>query len=237
MTDTLMPPDALVTVHAIAGATALLAPLPALLFKKGGLIHRLAGLLYVAAMLVLAVTAVPMSFFQWNSILLVILFLSCYMTLGAVMDVRRRRAKELARSPLRRKLAAVQILATGAITTLSLVWDPLSTALITAAFMYVSTVLATRDFTQAGLTRKVSEREWKGWHMLRMLGSYTLTVTVYSILNFESLDMVWRILLPILTGSALTTLCMFFYLRGTKSDAASETVPGTDGAKEKDGAK
>lgn len=225
MTETVMPPDALVAVHAIAGAVALLAPLPALLFKKGGLLHRLAGLTYVAAMLVLAVTAVPMSFFQWDAILLVILFLSCYMTLGAMLEVRARRAnKEPVRSPLRRWLAAGLIAATGTVTTMSLVWDNLSTSLLTAGFMYVATVLATRDFTQANLTREVSLREWKGWHMLRMLGSYTLTFTVYSILNFESLDMVWRIVLPVLGGSAFTALAMWFYLRGTKPATAEDTT-------------
>lgn len=232
MIETVMPPDTLVAVHAAAGAAALLAPVPALLFKKGGRIHRFAGFCYVAAMLVLAVTAVPMSFYQWNSVLLVILFLSSYMTLGAVLEVRARRANNHGRSPLRRWLAAGLFLATGAVTTLSLVWDSLSTALITAGFMYVSTVLATRDFTQSGLSREVSVREWKGWHMVRMLGSYTLTFTVYSILNFESLDMVWRILLPVLSGSALTALSMCFYLRGTKTAATADTTDAPkDGAK------
>lgn len=219
--DTIAPPDALIALHAGAGLLAMLAPLVAILTPKplsakgipqpGKWLHRGSGLLYVLAMLVLSVTAIPLAFYQWNSILLVILFLSFYLTASAVLEVR------LPGTSWPKDALAVGLLAgAGVVTIMSLATDELAISILTTVFALVAAVLSVCDLARIFRSPAIGVRGWLVSHMVRMLASFTLTVTVYSILNFEAVAMVWRCVLPIAAGGLLSTALMSFYLRSAR---------------------
>ncbi len=217
--DAIAPPDSLIAIHATAGLIAMLAPLVAILTPKplisqgfpspGRYLHRGAGLIYVLAMLVLSATAVPLAFYQWNSILLIVLFLSFYLTLSAMLQIRFPEARRL------RASAAILLDASaGLVLAFSLFADALPTSLLTTAFSIAAMALGTRDFLSIVVRKeRFYPRGWLVSHMARMLASFTLTVTVYSILNFEAVDMLWRCVLPIAAGGLLSAALMKYYLR------------------------
>lgn len=217
--DAINPPESLIFVHAIAGLLAMLAPVVAILAPKplkagsiptgGRWPHRIAGLVYVLAMLILSVTAVPLAFYQWNSVLLIILFLSFYLTLSAVCEIRFPAATRM-----RTVMAAGLTCASVAVAAFSLRLDDLTTSAVTLAFSAAAVGLSLRDLF--GKSARSSVRSWLASHMMRMLASFTLTVTVYSILNFESVTLIWRCVLPIAAGGLLSGALMTYYLRSGK---------------------
>lgn len=79
----------LLSTHIIAGALAVILGFTALFVKKGGSVHRRAGMLFVYAMLVMGVTASILEFFRSAAITnLVAAILSLYFVGTALTTVR-----------------------------------------------------------------------------------------------------------------------------------------------------
>jgi hypothetical protein len=218
-------PEYLILVHALSGLVAMLAPVVALLTRKplsvqgvpvsGRLTHRISGFVYVLAMLVLSTTAVPLAFYQWNSILLIILFLSFYLTATAVWEVRMRRSGFNSPGLAGMCFSVLLVLLGVAVTGLSFYVDETGVFLLTSSFFAGSVWIAVSDFISALPASSAVRRGTAAWlrsHMMRMLASFTLTVTVYSILNFEAVTLFWRCVLPIAAGATLSALLMRRYL-------------------------
>lgn len=195
-------PAWLLILHAGSGVVALFIAMGAIATTKGGYWHRFWGRIYVAAMTVLCVTAVPMSFYQWNGLLLVILALSLYLTLTGWAVLRRKESSLRSATPY----VAAAMLSVGCLATMfgSYLLDSPEAMVVTWLFCVAGLAVAVWDARRSRMTVRPRNRTLH--HMARMLLAYTLTVTVYSILNFEAVSMPVRCLVPILSGTIITVL-------------------------------
>ena len=81
----------LLPIHIIAGSVALIAAFLALLVAKGKKIHILAGRAYFLGMVVIFLTAIPMSIIKNNIFLFFIAIFSFYMAFSGIRFARNRR--------------------------------------------------------------------------------------------------------------------------------------------------
>ena len=80
--------QAILLVHIAAGTLSVFAGATALIFRKGGRVHRAAGIVFVAAMTVMALTAAFVGMKEISNI--VAGTLAIYFVLTALMTVRRK---------------------------------------------------------------------------------------------------------------------------------------------------
>lgn len=201
----------LVLVHALCGMVALFVPIAALLAHKGGKLHKFSGRTYLIAMFTLSVTAIPLSFFQWNSVLLIILFLSFYLTASGYRLVQQHRSKEQTPRAFDSAARITLTMAALLVAAISCGYDELSTAVLTGMFATAS--IAVSAFDRKNSQRLANSKQWLISHMSRMLAAYTLTITVYSILNFEFMSLAMRCFCPIFAGGLASLLYVRYHWR------------------------
>jgi len=76
------------TAHLLGGVLALIAGILALAAEKGGALHRGSGLVFVAAMVVMAVTGAALAAFVPERLLVVAAGLTLYLVVTALLTVR-----------------------------------------------------------------------------------------------------------------------------------------------------
>ncbi|MGB1276726.1 MAG: DUF2306 domain-containing protein, partial [Nannocystaceae bacterium] len=81
----------LYTLHIVAGGLALASGLVALISKKGRTLHRLAGRLFVIAMITIAISATVLALVRPNNFLLFLGLFSAYLALSGRLALTRKR--------------------------------------------------------------------------------------------------------------------------------------------------
>jgi len=192
---------AIITLHILAGVTALLVAPVAMIVHKGGPAHRRWGKVYFWAMFAICVSAVGMLFFRFNPFLAGVTAMSFYSALTGYRVIYRKRALAGA-APLFDRVAAWLALAAG---TGLIGWgvnallNPqpgfgLTFAilpLVFGLFVFNQGVVDLRLFRQPAADR----RWWWYYHMERMLGAYIATLTAFLVQTvtprLPAFDLVW----------------------------------------------
>ncbi|GAB2943084.1 hypothetical protein GCM10027048_04590 [Hymenobacter coalescens] len=174
-----LPVRLLLLVHIAAGTTALLAGLVPMLGRKGGSAHVLAGRLYTACMVLVALTAVGLCLLQplrFSRLFLAgVAVLSFYLSFTGWRAARRRSLH----LPLPDRLLAVAALLTGLLMVgAGLVLG----ALLLGFFGLLLCVFAGLD-TWRLLRPQSTQGAWLLRHLTRMGGSYISAVTAFVVVN------------------------------------------------------
>lgn len=185
----------LLILHVLAGVTALFGGPVAMLTKKGGKAHRLAGKTYFWAMLVIFVTAIGVLFYRVNVFLLVISIFSFYNALTGYRVLFRKRPERQPAAPLDWFAAVVMLLSgagfmlwgIGVLTGMTTIGVPAHASIrgLPAAFPYLALVFGAFSVQMSAhdirlfRTPDTTRNAWWFYHMLRMLGGYIATVTAF----------------------------------------------------------
>lgn len=86
--------DPVVLIHIVAGTIAVLAGGTALAVKKGGALHRRAGVVYFWSMLAMAAAALGLSLLKWQPITLIAAVFTSYLVITSWAVVKRRGQKQ-----------------------------------------------------------------------------------------------------------------------------------------------
>lgn len=223
------PPTALLAVHAVAGAIALLAGVLAAIWPKPGcaglsrlgkfldrasFLHVWLGRAYLVAIAVLCVTGVPMLAYQPSYGMVGLMLLSLYLAYTGWHNMGRVRSTAGERAilvPIVIALFGIIVACCASYHGQHANGDGQVQLAILWASVFTVLMLATAD-TSPSLRNKPEGYESRGAfqaalvssHIWRMLMSVALTVTVYSVLNMEFLPVAARWLwAPVLTVAAL----------------------------------
>lgn len=197
--------DILLWGHVLAGLVALGAGLAAALTAKGRRRHTTAGKLYVASMVVVVVTAVPLAIWIEDWFLLAIAVFSGYLVFGGYRVIRRHRARLEAPSPVDYAghgtmivVGGVMVAAGGwqTVTGAPGAWPALAVfGAIGAGFG----VAVLGQFRSPPAERPA----WITWHIGFMGGAYIATVTATVTVNLGMVPPLVRWLGPTVVGVPL----------------------------------
>lgn len=195
-------------LHIIGGTGSLLAGLVAMLTKKGGKAHRLAGKIYFGGMSTVFVTALVLSLGHHRDFLLMVAFFSYYLT------VRGYRILSLKKLYIGQKPALLDwviIIVSGMFILALLGWGVLAlmqgasmgiVALVFGGLGASFLVADVRSFFQAP---KEKMHWWYG-HISSMGGSYISAVTAFVVVNIQLPQHQWVLwVLPGVIGGVLIT--------------------------------
>ncbi len=197
--------DAILTLHILAGFTALATAGLALGTTKGGLAHRRAGQGYVIAMLVVTLTTFPLVYVWPNLFLLVIAIFSFYLVLtgwraGVLRDGRPRMGDHLAGGVM--ALTGVVMLGLGATGLQGGGAQPI-TLMVFGAIGLTLALSDWRDWAKGPITGKPRIAR----HLTRMMAGSIATVTATLAVNVTFLPqlVIW------LGPTALITPVIFWW--------------------------
>lgn len=190
---------AVLSLHVLAGVVALLAGLGAIVTQKGRARHNTAGKTYVAAMVVVVVTAVPLAVWVESPFLLAIAVFSGYLVVAGYRIIRRRRrriegptgADYLLQGAM--LAAGTAMVAAGGLGTVDL--GP-----VLVVFGVIGIVLAVRELWTL---RGRSDTPWIDRHIAFMGGGYIATVTATVTVNLTMVPPLARWLGPTAVGVPL----------------------------------
>lgn len=203
--------DGTFAVHILAGVVALLAGVGAIVTRKGGQRHNQAGKVYVGAMAIVVVTAVPLAVRVENWFLLAIAVFSGYLVFAGYRVVMRRRAR-LQWATLLDWVGHGTMLVVGAVMVGAGGWQIATgspgLAPVLVVFGLIGLGLAARSVVQ--FRQPPDERlQWFETHVPFMGGAYIATVTAAVTVNLTMLPPLTRWLGPTLVGVPL----IFYALR------------------------
>lgn len=215
---------AIITLHILAGITALLVAPVAMIVHKGGTAHRRWGKVYFWAMFAICLSAVGMLFFRFNPFLAGVTALSFYSALTGYRVLYRKRALAGA-APIFDRMAAWLALAAGMGLTgwgiNALINPPAGFGL---TFAILPLVFGIFVFNQGLVdlrlfrTPPVDRQWWWYYHMERMLGAYIATLTAFLVQTvtprLPAFDLVWIVwVAPGVIGGVLIGVWIKHYRR------------------------
>lgn len=188
-------------VHVLAGVAALLAGLAAMVTLKGGPRHNRAGRLYVASMVAVVVTSVPLAVRIRSWFLLAIAVFSGYLVAAGYRVVRRRRAGLTDPTGSDDVLHGAMVVAATAMVvagaTGAVMLGP-----VLVVFGLIGGGLALQELR--ALRRPAAERSpWFSRHIAFMGGGYIATVTATVTVNLTMVPALARWLGPTVIGIPL----------------------------------
>jgi len=190
---------AVLAVHVVAGAAALLAGLAAIVTRKGRTRHNTAGKSYVAAMGVVVVTAIPLAVWVESWFLLAIAVFSGYLVFSGYQIIRRRRNRVAGPAGMEYLLQGSMVVAGTAMVGAGVLGiTELGPVLV--VFGVIGIVLAVREVRTlwgSGGT------PWIDRHIAYMGGGYIATVTATITVNLGMLPPLARWLGPTAVGVPL----------------------------------
>lgn len=227
----------LLTIHIIAGFTALAAGFVALVTQKGNRWHIRSGRIYFWSMIAIAVTAVFLSVVRPNVFLLFISLFSFYLTWSGYKAIRWKNNPLPGGIHIFNKLLVPLLFLTGIIMAgLSLasmsgiVRHSLlqQTSIILLVFGIIFAVFTGRDLARniGWLTR--SKFQWMFDHIQGMLAAYIATFTAFLVVNATFLPMVIVWLTPTVIGTPLIA----YWVRKYKQKF-NQSGPSTEHSKKK----
>ncbi len=194
--------------HIMGGVTALGTAIGALVAAKGKAWHSYFGRAFVTGMLIVFLTAVPMTFLQPNLFLFLVAIFSFYLVLTGWLRARNRSGVPTAADWIASTVMILTALAMGG-RGLFLLYtgDSLGTVLLT--FAGIGGVFALRDL------HFLRSKQYRGVvriadHLSRMLGGTIAAVTAFSVVNF-TFDPTWVVWLT--PTIILTPLIVYWNVR------------------------
>lgn len=165
-------------LHIIAGFTALLTGTAILFIRKGGNVHRRAGLVFFIALIAVSFSAFLLSVIRPNAFLFMIGAFTLYQGLSGYRAVKVRL----------RHTGAWDLLITllGAANAVTMLVSGQSVLMV---FGGISVPLVIGDVRVYALTlrhKPVPKLTWLQRHIGHMMGSYIATVTAFLVVNFAS---------------------------------------------------
>ena len=197
--------DLVLGVHVVAGVVALSAGIGAIVTRKGGERHNVAGLAYVLAMVVVVVTAAPLAIWTANWFLLAITVFSGYLVFGGYRAIGRRRAGLTAPTAVDYTGHGSMVVVGGVMVGVG-GWQTVSAspglAPALAAFGGIGAGFAVATLLQ--FRRPPADRPpWIRWHVGFMGGAYIATVTAAITVNLTMVPPLVRWLGPTVVGVPL----------------------------------
>jgi uncharacterized membrane protein len=209
--------QALRILHIGAGMTAFFVAPVALLARKGGRMHARWGKVFFWGMVVVAASAVPMTFLRPNVFLFLVAVFSFHLSWSGYRAVKRRRAPDPARAARTDLVvAAGMVLFYGALAG----WGVyLFMGQSHHPFGYVSLAFAGIGLRFSGVeiyhhfNPRGDRMAWWYDHMQGMAGSYIAAVSAFSAVNFSFMPDALRWLWPTLLGAPLLAYWKRYYQR------------------------
>lgn len=193
----------LLGLHVLGGGVALLAgPVP-MLARKGGRLHRRAGLVFGVAMGCSALSAFVLALMVQSYLLLTIAVLTAFLIFCGMRAASFRRGGRPARTDA---LACLSMAGFG----IWLLWRSASALDVTGLFFGVgSLVLAGRQWKLQHAARP----DWLLAHIAGMGGAYVATVTAFLVVNVGFLPRPVTFIVPTIAGTLLITWASIRYAR------------------------
>jgi hypothetical protein len=211
-------------IHVAGGTAALVSGLIAMLTRKGGTAHTRAGKVYFWGMTAVFVSAVSLSLAENSIFLLLVGFLSYYLT------VRGYRALYLKNLPAGQKPTAIDwlITAVAGLFILELTgWgiflliQGFTMGVVAIAFAGIGGWFLRKDILQ--FVRPPQEKmHWWYSHISSMGGSYVSATTAFIVTNIQLPQYQWVLwLLPSVIGTVLITRTIRYYKARFNKPAAA----------------
>lgn len=201
--------NTILIAHITAGFVALASGPFAMFSRKGGRLHRRAGIVYVWAMVFVAVSAVALAVYRPNMFLLGIAVLSFYLTFAGYRALFHKRLQQgVGVTWLDWSVSVMTLLFGAGLIVYGLIGE---FSLLPIVFGVLTVVLVSREFRKyAG---HVEPGGWFFAHIIGMLSAYIATVTAFAVTNVTFLPetLVW--LLPTVIGSVGINLTITYYQR------------------------
>lgn len=221
-------PPWLAVLHAAAGFLALGAAALAILARKAGPLHRLAGRVYVLAMTVVFASATMLAIDRGDLTLLAIAIFSYYLVLSGyrALYVNRREAGfdfRFRAGALDKGAAQFTLIASSAMLAYGATqWaaEPRAPALV--LFGAIGAVLTLLDLRRFRRTVP-GGNGWLFAHMTRMLAGTIAAVTAFLVQNAGALPPLLRWIGPTVVGSALIGLLVAYWRRRLAGGLPPET--------------
>lgn len=195
-------------LHITGGTVSLLAGLAAMLSKKGGRLHRLAGKIYFGGMTAVFVTALALSLGHHHNFLLMVTFFSYYLT---VRGYRILFLKKLNQGQKPRLLDWLITGVAGIFMLFLFTWGTwvllqgVSMGIVAIVFGGIGTAFLIRDVKRFFSPPKEKMHWWYG-HISSMGGSYISAVTAFIVVNIQLPQHQWILwVLPAAIGGTLIT--------------------------------
>lgn len=185
----------LLGLHVLGGSVALLVgPIP-MLARKGGSLHRKAGLVFCIALGCGSVSAFVLAIAVHNDLLLTIAVLTAFLILSGMRAVRFKRG---ANPSWMDEVAHLSLACFGG----WLLWRSVSPLDVTGLFFGVgSLALAGRQWQ----LQHTSRPDWLLAHIAGMGGAYLATVTAFLVVNFSFLPKPITFIVPTVIGTVFIT--------------------------------
>ena len=187
--------ELLLGLHVLGGSIALLVgPVP-MLARKGGVLHRRAGLVFSGAMGCSAASAFLLALIVHSTLLLTIAVLTAFLIFTGLRAASFRRGR---RPRILDGMSCLLMTGFG----FWLLWRSASVPDVTGLFFGVGgLVLAGRQWR----LQRVSRPDWLLAHIAGMGGAYVATVTAFLVVNIGFLPKPVTFIVPTIIGTLLIT--------------------------------
>ncbi len=195
----------LIYIHAILGGIALLAGAMALVFKKGGRLHKNNGRIFFYAMLVSALVSLIVAVLpnHQNPFLFSIGLFSTYFLLSGYRGLRFREKNVVLRMD---KVISSTVIFVGAAMVLVPIIVNYSIDIVLLVFGFAAVVFGIRDLKMFN-DRERLYRQWLKIHLGKMTGAYIAAVSAFLVVN-DFLPGLLNWFLPTILGSVYITYWM-----------------------------
>ena len=187
-------------LHIAGGGIALLSGPVAITARKGGRLHRRAGLTFAAAMGAATLIGFPLSLIIGNALLLMISVFTFFLIQCGVLAIRRRRARRATQpadyaAPLLTAAFSVGLFAYG----LPLAWRNGQPEITCLFFGVLGLAAVLREIRAL----RGPATNWLQVHIANMLGAYIATTTAFLVVNLTLLPQAVVFIGPTLAGVPL----------------------------------
>jgi len=188
------------TLHVTAGFTALSTGTWALLVKKGGKAHKIVGIIFFYAMIIVALTAVGIAIPKNQTFLLMIAIFAFFQSYFGYRSTKNRNLKP--------NIADWLVLALAAGNSFFMIY---SLHIVLIVFGSISTVLTVGQFTiylKAMRGQELPRLMWLRQHIGMMMGAFIATITAFVLVNLRGFEPSW---LPWLAPTAILVPLIAYY--------------------------
>jgi uncharacterized membrane protein len=178
----------LLVLHILSGILGLVTGTVAMISNKSGKVHRLAGKVFLYAMLGIFVTSIYMSIAHSNLFLLLVGFFSFYLAATGyrILYLKMLHSKKIHPTILDYSITTTGLLAGVALLLLS-VWlftKANMFGVVTLCFGGLSTWFGYTDWAKFKYP-STDKKHWIKSHGMRMAGAYTATITAFVVVNIH----------------------------------------------------
>lgn len=206
--------DMMHALHIVLGTLALGSGSVAIVTRKGARLHRRAGIIYVACMIGVAITALVLATMRPNPFLFAVGIFSAAMALSGWLPARGDNPQLGKVIGITSFVAAVLLLCVG-------VWWVISGELFGIAAVVFGVISAQYGWRDVRRTQVRSRQQRIIAHVSAMGGAFIATVSAVSAVNLELLPPLVRWLWPTIVGTPLIIWGIRAYLRRTSSSSAT----------------